>query len=248
VYEPIDSYAAAQDLSPAESHRIVQSERVLIRRAMVISGALGLAERFRTAPGGSHWLPFCHDLTGRLDGKGVGAAIARPRLCVVGEFDWRVDEALLCQLAARHPEWQLVMAGPRRRAWGELLTGFANVHWLGRIPTSRVRPVIADCDITLIPYRLTDWTQTCLPVKVFEYLAEAKPVVATPLPELSLLKDVVSLVPADQFEAAIAQGMSQTGQKACDHRRRASTRFTLQARARAAARLLQGEPALAPTA
>lgn len=248
VYEPIDCYSAAEDLSIDEQQRVSQAEDRLTRWVTVVTGGLGLAERFRGAPGGSHWLPFGTDLLARRAGVGVTSIVGRPRLCVVGELDWRVDEALLCDLAAKHPDWQLVLVGPRQRPWGGRLARFANVHWLGRVPSERVRDVIRDCDVTLVPYRLTDWTRACLPVKVFEYLAEGKPVVATPLPELSLFKDVISIVPPDEFEAAIAQGMSQSNQKAYDHRRRASTRFTLQGRARATARLLQGEIDLAPTA
>jgi glycosyltransferase involved in cell wall biosynthesis len=98
--------------------------------------------------------------------------------------------------------------------------------------------------VTLIPYRLTDWTTACLPVKVFEYLAEAKPVVATPLPELELFRDVVTLVPAEQFEVAIAQTLANSEQSAPERRRNAANRFTLQARARQAAELLQEGVAL----
>lgn len=248
VYEPIDSYAAAEDLSPAQRALIVQSERILTRRAAVITGAVSLAEKFRMASSGCHWLPFGLDLRQRSDGQGIDQAIGRPRIGVVGELDWRLDEGLLSAMAGKHPDWQLVLAGPRRRPWGEQLARLSNVHWLGQIPSSRVRPVIAGCDVTLVPYRLTDWTRTCLPVKVFEYLAEAKPVVATPLPELTLLKDVVSIVPADQFDAVITQAISQTNREVCERRRLASTRHTIQSRARAAARFLQGETALAPTA
>jgi hypothetical protein len=248
VYEPIDWYAAAEDLSLADRQRLVQAEARLAKRAMVITGGLALAERFRSSPGGSHWLPFGHDLNRESGGEGICPSVSRPRLCVVAELDWRLDDVLLCALAKKHPDWQLVMAGPRRRPWGDQLARFGNVRWLGRIPAARVRPVIADSDVTLIPYRLTDWTSACLPVKVFEYLAEAKPVVATPLPELTLLKDVVTLVPPHRFEAAIVEALSTTVPGTKERRLQAVTRFTLQDRARRAAGLLQDELTLAPTA
>jgi glycosyltransferase involved in cell wall biosynthesis len=248
VYEPIDAYSAAEDLTVAERDRLIRAEERLAKRAMVITGGLAVAERFRTVPGGSHWLPFGNDLNRHRSPGGIGTTIGRPRLCVVGEFDWRMDEALLASLADRRPEWQLVLAGPRRRPWGNRLARFANVHWLGRVRADRVHAVIADCEIALIPYRMTDWTRACLPVKVFDYLAEGKPVVATPLPELSLFKDVVKLVPPENFEAAIVEALQVTGPKVREEFLWASRRFTMQDRAVQAAGLLQSEFALAPTA
>jgi glycosyltransferase involved in cell wall biosynthesis len=237
IYEPIDSYSAAEDLSAPERQRIADAEDRLARFATVVAGGLGLAERFRTARAGSHWLPFGHDLSDCRSGPGVDASIPKPRLCVVGEFDWRMDEELLCGLARRHPEWQLVLAGPRRRPWGAGLKGLPNVFWLGRIPSQRVPSVIAECDVTLVPYRLTDWTRMCLPVKVFEYLAEGKPVVATPLPELSLFADVVETAPAEGFDHAIAQALKSDSAAAAHERRNAAKRYTIQSRARHAVRL-----------
>jgi glycosyltransferase involved in cell wall biosynthesis len=158
-----------------------------------------------------------------------------------------MDESLLYALARRRPEWQLILAGPRRRPWGDHLIRLSNVHWLGRITADRVRSVIADCDVTLIPYRLTEWTNACVPVKVFEYLAESKPVIATPLPELNLFRDVLTLVPPQQFETAIAQTLRETGQVIAERRREAASRFTLQARARRAGELLRERVELAAT-
>jgi glycosyltransferase involved in cell wall biosynthesis len=247
VYEPIDSYAAAEYLSVAERHRIVQAETDLVRRASVVAGSLALAERFRDAGGGSQWIPFGHDLNRRCGGEGIREPVGRPRLCVVGGFDWRMDESLLYALARRRPEWQLILAGPRRRPWGDHLIRLSNVHWLGRITADRVRSVIADCDVTLIPYRLTEWTNACVPVKVFEYLAESKPVIATPLPELNLFRDVLTLVLPQQFETAIAQTLRETGQVIAERRREAASRFTLQARARRAGELLRERVELAAT-
>jgi hypothetical protein len=247
VYEPIDSYAAAEDLSAAERRRITEAENRLASFATVVAGGLGLAERFRTARAGSHWLPFGCDLSNRRSGPGVDAGVPKPRLCVVGEFDWRMDETLLRGLARRHPEWQLVLAGPRCRPWGASMEGLRNVFWLGRIPSQRVPSVIADCDVTLVPYRLTDWTRTCLPVKVFDYLTEGKPVVATPLPELSLFADVVEAVPAEGFDQAIARALARDSEVASQRRRKAATRYTVQGRAKHAVRLADG-PVLLPAA
>jgi glycosyltransferase involved in cell wall biosynthesis len=239
VYEPIDRYPAADDFSPSESRRLIDAEAHLVEMATVITGARGLAENFRRASGGSHWLPFGHDVGRPSKGDGLPSALRRPRLLVIGELDWRIDDELLGRLGREHPEWTLILVGPRRKNWGTPLQGLKNVKWFGRIPAERVRTVVRDCDVTLIPYRLTEWTRACLPVKLFEYLAEGKPVVATPLPELEPFNNVVASVPAANFGAAIAAALEDDDVDAQACRRQAALRFTLEDRARRAVTLVE---------
>ena len=238
VYEPIDLYSAAEDLSAAYSRRLLDAEARLISRATVVTGGQGLAERFQQAEGGSHWLPFGRDQHQLAIGAGLPVEIQRPRLGLIGCLDWRLDESLLISLMTMHSDWHLILVGPRIRPWGLRLERLPNVHWLGRIPVDRVGPVIRDCDVTLVPYRLTDWTRHCLPVKTFEYLAEGKPVVATPLPELELLRDVVTIAPTDSFGEAIEAALHDTGASARERRRQGADRYTLQDRARRAIALV----------
>ena len=240
VYEPIDQYSAAEDLTHAQSKALLEAETRLMRLATVVTGGQLLADRFKDAAGGSYWLPFGADRRVLVAGTGLPPK-RTPRLAVVGCFDGRVDEALLTSLMSVHPEWQLILAGPRVRPWGKRLERLPNVEWLGRIPVERVGPVLRDCDVALIPYRLTDWTRHCLPVKVFEYLAEGKPVVATPLPELKLLGDAVSIAEASGFSRAIEAALDGDSPPAQERRRQAAAQFTLQDRARRAIQLIQGK-------
>jgi glycosyltransferase involved in cell wall biosynthesis len=238
VYEPIDRYASSPRFSKREQQRIVNAEARLLGRATVIAGTGGLATQFRTASGGSHWLPFGYDAARQSAGPGLPSHIGRPRLAVVGGLDWRIDEDLLVDLAARQPNSQLILVGPCAGRWGRQLRRRDNVHWLGPVPPNRVGVLLRDCDVTLIPYRLTSWTRTCLPVKVFDYLNEGKPVVATPLPELAILGDAVVLALPEDFHAAVETASREDSPAARDRRRRRAARFTLQDRAQRAAALV----------
>jgi glycosyltransferase involved in cell wall biosynthesis len=151
-----------------------------------------------------------------------------------------VDEDLLVEVGTNRPAWHLVLAGPRERSWGRKLEGLPNVHWLGRISPDEARGVIADCDVTLNPCVLNEWTETALPVKVFDYLAEGKPVASTPMAELGIFADVIEMAPTDQFIQAIERALDLGGPEASARRRAASERFTLQDRARRAYELLMG--------
>jgi hypothetical protein len=75
-------------------------------------------------------------------------------------------------------------------------------------------------------------------VKVFDYLNEGKPVVATPLPELAILGDAVVLALPEDFHAAVETASREDSPAARDRRRRRAARFTLQDRAQRAAALV----------
>ena len=85
---------------------------------------------------------------------------------------------------------------------------------------------------------INDWTRSCLPVKVFEYLAQGRPVVSTELPELAPFTDVVDLKSGPGFVKAIEKALAADNTSDRDRRIAASTRFTLQDRARRALELI----------
>jgi glycosyltransferase involved in cell wall biosynthesis len=59
-----------------------------------------------------------------------------------------------------------------------------------------------------MPYRLDDYTKYIYPLKLHEYLAGGKPVVAARIPALEEFSDVVALPETDtQWSAAIAEAL-----------------------------------------
>jgi len=51
------------------------------------------------------------------------------------------------------------------------------------MPYSRLPAMLSVFDVAMIPFRVNDLTAAVSPIKLFEYLAGGRPVVATPLPE-----------------------------------------------------------------
>lgn len=52
----------------------------------------------------------------------------------------------------------------------------------GRQPYERIPEFLAAADICLLPFQLNDITREAVPIKVYEYMASGKPIVATDLP------------------------------------------------------------------
>ncbi|RMD99593.1 MAG: glycosyltransferase, partial [Deltaproteobacteria bacterium] len=90
--------------------------------------------------------------------------------------------------------------------------GLGNVTFLPPIPHERLPQLLADVDIGLVPLRANALFEGTLPLKVFELMAAAKPIVASVPPgELSTLIEEsgcgIAVPPGDPnpFIAAIEQ-------------------------------------------
>src|SRR5439155_9606279 len=100
------------------------------------------------------------------------------------------------------------------------------------------RGIIADSDVALNPCILNDWTADALPVKIFDYLAEGKPIVSTPMQELAAFGDLIELGDPSDFGTAVARALAKDSAQLAERRRAAANRFTLQERARHAFELV----------
>lgn len=66
-----------------------------------------------------------------------------------------------------------------------------NVYYLGRKEYDELPKYGCNCDIFIIPFIINDITESTSPVKLFEYMAQEKPIVTTALPECSKYKSVL---------------------------------------------------------
>lgn len=135
------------------------------------------------------------------------AAIPRPRFGYSGLIGVRLDFRLLLEFARASSERSLVLIGkvdPRgcEDALAEL-RALPNVHFLGEIPATAVAAHVAAFDVGLLPYAINRETLHISPLKLYEYLAARKPVIATPIPAARRHRDMLVLAEdADGFGAA----------------------------------------------
>ena len=247
VYEPVDRYAAGAWFSPKERLRIARAEGQIVEHALVIATSFGVAKDFKHAAAGSYALPLGKDSRLKARHSSRTVDIPKPRLAVIGSLDWLADQDVLENVAKRRPHWHLVLVGPRAPRWGRRLQGLPNVHWLGTLNPEEARGVIAECDVALNPCVLNEWTKSAIPVKIFDYLAEGRPVVSTPMTELEVFGEAIEMAPAWHFVEAIERQLRADSSEAVARRRALSDRFTLQERARVAYELVTRVPEEAVT-
>jgi glycosyltransferase involved in cell wall biosynthesis len=100
------------------------------------------------------------------------------------------------------------LSGPLTKNGVARLKRNDNVTMLPAVPADAIPAVVHSFDVGLIPYRLFDVTEAINPLKAYQYLAAGKPVVATRIPALSELGDVVTLADdGDDFVDAIARSL-----------------------------------------
>lgn len=171
------------DLALATSKVLQETAESKAKRTLLLPNAVDF-ERFSVASNGDR-----PDDLPVSDGPVIG---------YVGAIsDW-FDFDLLKPAVEAHPEWTFVCIGS---TWGadrhEQLERRPNVHFLGEKPYEEIPGYLGAFDCCVIPFKDTRLTRATNPVKLYEYLAAGKPVVAKRLPELEAFGDSIYLADDD---------------------------------------------------
>ena len=169
--------------------------------------------------------------------------LKRPRIGMVGCLDHRLDIDLLCDIADAYPESSLVIIGPqlaylyRMRA----LIKRKNVYFLCQKQNKEIPFYIKSFDVCIIPYVVNEFTRNVSPLKLYEYLAMGKPVVATALPDVEKFKDVIMVAHnKDEFIECISASLSRHDQDAINKRIACAQKNTWKERLIAVSNLVEG--------
>ena len=117
--------------------------------------------------------------------------ISSPVIGYVGAvISYRLDENIIRIIAEADPAWQVVLVGPEDEVFQKSkLHQLPNVHFLGRKPMNELPSYIAHFDVCINPQLLSPITIGNYPLKVDEYLAMGKPVVATNTKTMEMFGD-----------------------------------------------------------
>ena len=231
VHDCLDHLAGFSNVSP----RIVALEQKLIERAdtiIVTSQFLAdMAEKSRS------------DISLVRNGADLEMFLKPPptihtprKRPVIGYYgaiaDW-FDVGLVAHCAARHPEWHFILIGATDGCDTAPLRVLANVEFLGEKPYDELAAYLYAFDVCIIPFKLTDLIKATNPVKLYEYLCSGKPVVATPMPELTAIPEglVRTAASPEEFDQAIAFCLAEQDENAVTKRRSWAARQSWKTRA-----------------
>lgn len=194
-------------------------ERLLAQADLVFVNGEHLRQRFQDRHPRVRVYPFGVDATtfspDRADQDPADlSAIPPPRVGYVGGLHRHLATEWIAAAARALPNVSFVLVGPAQIDTGPL-SGVPNVHLLGQRPHPDLPGYMASFDVCLIPYRLTAYTTSVVPTKLFEYLAMGKPVVSSPLPEVLSLRPPEHAVRfagyAEEFASAVQEQLERAG-------------------------------------
>ena len=137
-----------------------------------------------------------------------------PRLVgFVGHLGDRIDVDLIAAVADRQCTVVLVGPWPRSSRSGPLATLMErpNVHWVGPRSYAELPAVLAAAEVWMLPYADSEFNRASFPLKLLEYLAAGRRVVATDLPAVQWLDSelIVTAAGAKGFAAAVESELSR---------------------------------------
>jgi UDP-galactopyranose mutase len=187
VYDCMDDLASFR--SPPARIRELEAA-LLVAADVVFTGGQSLYESRRSRHPFVHCFPSSVDVAhfgrarGHLTEPADQAAFARPRIGYFGVLDERLDWELLAGVAARRPDWELVLVGPTAKVDRSRLPAAPNLHYLGVKPYQELPAYLAGWDAAMMPFARNEATAHISPTKTPEYLAGGRPVASTPIRDI----------------------------------------------------------------
>lgn len=124
--------------------------------------------------------------------------------------DARIDVELIVDIAERLPEVSIVFVGPSslEESTQRVLDALPNVVLLGRRPYDDVPAYLQHADVVVVPHRVSTFSESLDPIKLYECLAIDTPTVATRVAGFREHDDDITVVDRENFPAAVASALA----------------------------------------
>jgi glycosyltransferase involved in cell wall biosynthesis len=199
-----------QPIPDEERRLIVRADRVFIHSPALLEKKGSLNPHTVFVPNGVDFAAYAVAQPEPEDMR----SIPRPRVGYVGRIKGQLDLQLLGALATRHPAWSFVFVGPLAptnevKVWAKRLSGMSNVYFLGQKPVERLPAYTQHLDVCTMCYSMNDYTKFIYPLKLHEYLAAGRPVVATPIRSLQQFAGVIEMATSvDEWSNALERSLA----------------------------------------
>ncbi len=207
-------YDAHDDWRLIENNRgnhIARLEKSAARKAdIVLTASAALAEWFGQLGATPKPLPNACEIADWNLSENTEAAeelerLPHPRFLFFGGVDRSFDTFAVKTAAAEMTDssWIIVGgiadAGIRRE-----LQELSNIVLIGEKPYHRLPSYVVGSDALILPYTVTPRNQGRDCVKLYEYLATGRPIVASDLPQVNQFRDLIGIARSEDGEAGFA--------------------------------------------
>jgi teichuronic acid biosynthesis glycosyltransferase TuaH len=125
----------------------------------------------------------------------------------------RVDVKLIGDIAKAYPSATIAMVGPNllEQTDQQGLKQFNNIVFTGSQPYSELPSIMRAFDVCMVPHRVTPFTESLNPIKLWEYLAAGKPIVSTNVAGFRDYRDLVRVADtSDDFVSLLALALVES--------------------------------------
>ena len=149
------------------------------------------------------------------------ADIASPKIGYVGAIDSsRLDISIIELIAKHNSKWNIILVGPEDSVFSNSeLHRTKNVFFLGRKNINELPSYVNSFDVCINPQIVNEITKGNYPLKIDEYLAMGKPVVATRTRAMELFDFITYLADkTDDYPTLIEKALRETSNNLSEKR------------------------------
>jgi len=213
VYYCTDNYSAfpgvdAELLSRMDDDLTRRADQVFVSSPTLIEHKKALNPHSVHSPHGTDVDLFARASDAATPIAPGAAGLPSPVIGFFGLIEAWIDLDLVEYLARARPDWTFLMIG-RLAVPAAGLNALANVHFPGPQPYETLPNWARAFDVAIIPYRMNQQVFNANPLKLREYLATGKPIVAVPTPEIDRFAHCVRIAAEpERFLAEIEQALA----------------------------------------
>lgn len=242
VYDLVDKHLDFVNQSTARLNEVERGELRLFAEADAVAATAKSLVRY-ARQSGAHRVEF---IANACDPDHFRSAVRSPRhsetptIVFVGAIGEWFDFDAVKSVAQALPNATIKLAGPLHDPEDNVPPDLpGNVEYVGRLPFEQLPSLLGDADLALIPFQVNSLTAAVNPVKLYEYMAAGKPVLATPLPEVAAFGDLVTISPAESFGEAAERALEEDTDEAVQRRLAVAAENSWDQRSSAAAKLVR---------
>jgi len=213
VYYCIDDYASLPDVDPQavramDDSLTTKADIVFVASGTLLEGKRALNANTHVSPHGVDYDHFVKAQDPALATPADIANLPRPLIGFFGLIERWIELDLVAYLARERPSWSFLMIG-RVAIPDADVPKLPNLHFIGRRPYDALPAYGKAFTAAIIPYHLTPQVINSNPIKLREYLAMGKPIVAVSIPEIDKFKDYVATARTkEEFLAALDRAVA----------------------------------------
>jgi len=116
----------------------------------------------------------------------------KKKIGYIGTISEWLDLELIKNFALKHKNVEFYLYGPIDKSVDvNSYKTMQNIFFEGVKPYSSLPSILSEIDIAIMPFKVTDLIKSVNPVKIYEYLAMGKPVLAVHYPEMIKFGDLI---------------------------------------------------------